>query len=175
MLASLEWELGDIEAARRSVVICAHDGFASVVGSPDFLPAALCLAEAVSGAAEPAHVERLYELLLPHATANPVLIDLWAIWGPVARGLGLLAAADDRPQDAAAHFADALRLADGWGAQGWALRTIGDWLATGVPVPDRAALVNHGLVLARELDLPGVAARIADDAQTITPERSRSG
>ena len=114
------------------------------------------------------------ELLLPHAEANPVLINLWAIWGPVSRGLGLLAAADDRPQDAAAHFSDALRLAGEWGAQGWALRTIGDWLTTGVPVPDRAALVNHGLVLARELGLPAVAARIADEAQTVTPGRTRS-
>ena len=169
MLASLEWELGDVEATRRSVAICAHDGFASVVGSPDFLPAALCLAEAVAGAGEQAQVERLYELLLPHAAANPVLINLWAMWGPVARGLGLLAAADDRPQDAAAHFAEALRLAGEWDAQGWALRTIGDWLTTGVPVPDRAALVNHGLVLARELGLPGVAARIADESETVAP------
>jgi len=102
-----------------------------------------------------------------------VLINLWALWGPVARGLGLLAAADDRPVDAGAHFEEALRLAEAWGAQAWALRTIGDWLATGVVVPDRAALVNQGLALARELGLPGVAARIADDAtspsQIITP------
>jgi hypothetical protein len=40
-----------------------------------------------------------------------------------------------------------------------------------VPVPDRAALVNEGLLLARELGLPGVAARIADDAQAIAPRR----
>ena len=126
-------------------MICAHDGFASVVGSPDFLPAALCLAEAVSGAGEPGRSSGSTSCSLPHAEANPVLINLWAIWGPSARGLGLLAAADDRPQDAAAHFADALRLAGEWGAPGWALRTIGDWLATGVPVPDRPALVNHGL------------------------------
>jgi len=57
--------------------------------------------------------------------ANPVLINLWALWGPVARGLGLLAAADDRPVDAGAHFEEALRLAEAWGAQAWALRTIG--------------------------------------------------
>ena len=44
-----------------------------------------------------------------------------------------------------------------------------DWLATGVPVPDRGELVNRGLLLARELGLPGVAARIADEAQIITP------
>ena len=72
-------------------------------------------------------------------------------------------------QDAAGHFADALRLCDEWGAPAWALRTIGDWLVTGVPAPDRAELVNRGLALANELGLPGVAARIADEAQIITP------
>ena len=72
-------------------------------------------------------------------------------------------------RDAAAHFAEAVRLAEAWGAPGWELRSIGDWLATGVPVPDRGELVNRGLLLARELELPGVAARIADEAQTITP------
>ena len=58
-------------------------------------------------------------------------------------------------RDAAAHFAEAVRLAEAWGARGWALRTIGDWLATGVPVADRGELVNRGLLLARELGLPG--------------------
>ena len=77
--------------------------------------------------------------------------------------------ADDRGADAAAHFAEAVRLAEAWGARGWELRSIGDWLATGVPVADRCELVNRGLLLARELGLPGVAARIADEAQTITP------
>jgi hypothetical protein len=120
----------------------------------------------VAGVGDPAP---LYELLVPHAGANPVLMFLWGAFGPVARGLGLLAAADDRPHDAAAHFAHALRLCDEWGAPAWALRTIGDWLATGVPAPDRAELVNRGLSLANELGLPGVAARIADEAQIITP------
>ncbi len=169
MLAALEWDLGRPEAARRSLELCATDDFVSVARSPDFLSAAVCLAEAAAGAGDPAHVERLYELLLPHARANPVLDALWAAWGPAARPRGMLAAADDRPDDAAAHFADAVRLATGWGSPAWALRAIGDWLATGVPSPDRAALVAHGLALARELGLPWVAARIADEAQTTTP------
>jgi hypothetical protein len=169
MLASLEWELGNAEAARRGVTLCARDGFAAVARSPDFLPAALCLADATAGAGEPREVEQLYALLKPYAESNPALEQLWAVFGPAARGLAMLAAADDRPRDAAAHFAEALRLADEWIAPGWALRTIGDWLATGIPAPDRAALVNRGLLLARELGLPGVAARISDEAQTITP------
>ena len=118
MLAALEWDLGNVEAARRGVERCARDGFAAVVRSPDFLPAALSLAEAAAGAGEPEHVERLYELLLPYAESNPVLEQLWAVWGPVARALALLAAADDRPADAAAHFAQALRLAEAWNAPG---------------------------------------------------------
>jgi hypothetical protein len=169
MLASLEWELGDADAARRGVALCARDGFAAVERSPDFLVAALCLADPTAGAGEPWQVERLYELLLPHASANPVLMFLWGVWGPVERGLALLAAADDRPHDAATHFERALRLANTWGAPGWALRIVGEWLATGVPVADRAQLVSRGVLLAGELGLPGVAARIADAAQIITP------
>jgi hypothetical protein len=169
MLASLEWELGNVDAARRGLTLCARDDFAAVVNSPDFLPAAACLADAAAGTGEPVAVTRLYELLLPYAETMPVLEQMWAVWGPTARSLALLAAADDRPADAAAHFADGVRLAEAWGARPWELRTIGDWLATGVPVPDRAELVNRGLLLARELGLPGVAARIADEAQIITP------
>ncbi len=169
MLASLEWELGNPEAAGRGVALLAHDDFAAVERSPDFLAAAVCLAEAAAGAGEPAQVARLYELLEPYAAANPVSEHLWAIWGPAARALGLLAAADDRPGDAAEHFAHALRLASAWRAPAWELRTIGDWLATAVPVGDRDELVNRGLLLARELALPAVAARIADEAQIITP------
>jgi hypothetical protein len=169
MLAALEWDLSNADAARRGVAVCARDDFAAVVNSPDFLSAALCLADPTAGAGEPWHVDRLYELLLPHAAANPVLMFLWGAWGPVARGLALLAAADDRPGDAAEHFAHALRLCDERGAPAWALRTIGDWLATGVPAPDRADLVHRGLTLANTLGLPGVAAQIADKAQTITP------
>src|SRR5262249_31786318 len=147
---------------------CGRDGFAAVVRSPDFLPAAICLAEAAAGAGELAEVSALYDLLLPYAAMNPVLEQLWAVFGPAARGLAPLAAADGRPGGAAAHFADAKALAASWGAPGWELRAIGDWLATGVPVPDRGELVNRGLMLARELGLPNVAARIADEAQIIT-------
>ncbi len=164
MVAALEWDLGHPDAARRSLAVVSLD---AVERSPDFLAAAACLGEAAAGVGE--SVERLYALLAPHADANPVLENTWAAWGPVARVLGLLAAADDRPDAAAAHFEHAVRLSGEWGAPAWTLRAIGDWLATGVPVADRAALVAQGLALARELGLPWVAARIADEAQTVTP------
>jgi eukaryotic-like serine/threonine-protein kinase len=169
MLAALEWDLGNADGARRGVELCAAGDFRSVRRSPDFLTAAANLAEAAAGAGSPQQVARLYELLLPHAAANPVFEHAVAMFGPAARPLALLAAADDRPEDAAAHFAEAVRLSSEWGAPAWTLRTIGDWLATGVPVADRAALVHHGLALARELGLPSVAARISDEAQTTMP------
>jgi hypothetical protein len=91
-----------------------------------------------------------------------------AALGPVHRVLGLLAAAEDRPAEAARHFAAAIELATAWGAPAWALRAVGDWLWTGVP-GDRAALLDRGLGLARELELPWVAASLGDAAQITTP------
>ena len=90
--------------------------------------------------------------------------------GPVARGRsGCWRRPTTGRATPPAHFADALRAGRRWGAPAWALRAIGDWLATGVPVPDRAALAAEGLALARELGLPRAAARIADEAQITTP------
>ena len=167
MLALAEWDLGRPQAARRGLDACGD--FSAVLRTPDHLAALACLGEAAAGAGTAEQVQRLYALLEPYAAANPVVDAAWAAWGPVARPLALLAAADDRPDDAAGHFAEALELARGWAARGWALRVIGDWLATGVPCADRATLAAEGFALARELDLPRAAARIADDAQITTP------
>ena len=130
----------------------------------------MCLAEAAAGAGEPWQVERLYALLAPYADANPVLEHVWAIWGPAARALGLLAAADDRPQDAAAHFADGGAAGAGVGLAG--LGAALDRRLAGHRRPGAASARSSSAAawpLARELALPGVAARIADEAQTITP------
>ena len=171
MLASLEWELGNVEAARRGVALCARDDFAAVAALAR-LPARRAVPRrgrrgrrrAVAGrAAVRAAGSRTRD-------ANPVLEHLWAIWGPVARALGLLAAADDRPQDAAAHFADALRLAEAWGAPGWELRV--DRRLAGDRRPGRRTARSSSAAGCRSRAssaLPGVAARIADEAQTITP------
>ena len=170
MLASLEWELGNVEAARRGVALCARDDFAAVARSPDFLPAAVCLAEAAAGAGRAVAGRAALRAAGAVRRRQPGAEHLWAIWGPAARGLGA-ARRGRRPPAATPPRTSPTRCGwrSAWGAPGWALRTIGDWLATGVPVPDRAELVNRGLLLARELGLPGVAARIADEAQTITP------
>ena len=73
MLASLEWELGNVEAARRGVALCARDDFAAVRARPTSWPRPCAWPRPPPGAGEPGQVERLYELLAPYADANPVL------------------------------------------------------------------------------------------------------
>jgi hypothetical protein len=166
MLAALELALQRPEQARRALDACARDDFAAVRRSHDWLAALALLGEVAAGTGR--HVEPLYVHLLPHAAANPVVDDGVAALGPIARVLGLLAAADDRPDDAADHFAAAVELATRWEAPAWSLRALGDWLWTAVP-GDRAALLDRGLSLARELELPWVAASLSDAVQITTP------
>ena len=134
--------------------------------SQDGLAALALLGEVAAGTGD--HAAELYEVLTPHAARNPVIDHAVAALGPVQRVLGLLAAAEGRPAEAARHFAAAVELAAAWGAPAWALRAIGDWLWTGVPA-DRAALLERGLGLARELEMPWVAASLGDAAQITTP------
>ena len=169
MLASLEWELGNVEAARRGVALCARDDFAAVTRSPDFLAAAVCLAEAAAGAGEPWQVERLYELLLRTRAPTRCSSTCGRSGGRRRGRSGCSPPPTTARRTPPRTSPRAVRLAQAWGSPGWELRSIGDWLATGVPVGERAEIVGRGLALARELALPGVAARIADEAQTITP------
>src|SRR5829696_2492829 len=158
MLAQAEHGLRS-RAARRSVDALARDGFAAILRTPDWLCALALLAEPVAelGAAE--QVERLAEALAPHADRNAVMDDAWAAFGPVARPLGVLAAAAGRGAEAARHFEHAVSLAARWGAPGWELAAIADW-ARAATEPPPAATLGRGLALARDLELPWVAADI---------------
>ncbi len=170
MLASLEWELGNVEAARRGVALCARDDFAAIVRSPDFLPAAVCLAEAAAGAGEPWHVERLYALLFALRRRQPGARA--PVGGLGAGGARARAARRGRRPSAATPPPTSPRRC---GSPTRGDRPAGRCgrSATGSrPAsrrPDRNELVNRGLSLAGELGLPGVAARIVDEAHTITP------
>jgi hypothetical protein len=68
--------------------------------------------------------------------------------------------------EAGRHFANAVALCARWRAPGWELATIGDWLAIGAPGGSAASLRPRGLALARDLELPSLA---ADLSQTTTP------
>jgi eukaryotic-like serine/threonine-protein kinase len=162
LVAAAEWARGDAAAARRSLDVCLGGGLAAIRRTPDWLVCLSILADPVAGAGRPDERKELLALLEPHAAVNPCFDDPWVAWGPVARGAGLLAAAVGEGDRAAAHLAAAVELAARWGAPAWELRATGDWLRSGAPTPDRAALVARVLALARELELPWVAARFAD-------------
>jgi hypothetical protein len=162
MVAAAEWGRGDARAARRSLDACLAGGLAAIRRTSDWLVTLAILAAPVAGAGTREEAAELLEPLEEHAGVNACFDDPWIAWGPVARGAGLLAAAAGRPAAAAAHFEAALALAVAWEAPAWELRAVGDWLRSGAPVPDRAALGARLLALARDLELPWVAARFAD-------------
>ena len=146
------------DAAPRSVEACARDGFAAVLRTPDWLCALALLAEPVAALGTPEQVEQLIAALAPHAGRNAVMDDAWAAFGPVARPLGVLAAAAGRRDEAVARLERAAALAARWDAPGWELAALADLLRvapeTGDPVRERA------LALARTLELPGLATEI---------------
>ena len=152
MLAQVEWGIGG-EGGRRAVASCARDGFAALLRSPDWLCGLVLLAEPVVAWGTPEQATALTAALADHADRNAVMDAAWAAFGPVARPLGVLAAAAGRPDEAAAHFGHAVELAARWGAPGWELAAITDWQRSGVPGADRA----RGLELAGRLELPWAA------------------
>jgi hypothetical protein len=165
MLARAELGVGR-DRARRSLETCARDGFGALLASEEWLCAAALLAESAAALGTPEQVSRLAAVLAPHADRNIVMDDAWAAFGPVARSLGILEAAAGRVDAAGRHFADAVALCARWGAPGWELATIGDWLGIGAPGGSADTLRLRGLALARDLELPSLA---ADLGQTTTP------
>ncbi len=163
MLAQVEWGMGT-EGGRRAVATCARDGFDALLRSPDWLCGLVLLAEPVVAWGTPDQAAALTAALADHADRNAVMDEAWAAFGPVARPLGVLAAAAGRADEAAARFGRAVELAARWEAPGWELAAIADWLRSGAP--GAAAHHARGLELARTLDLPWVAERLA---QTTMP------
>jgi hypothetical protein len=165
MLARAEWGLG-ADGGRGTVAACARDGFAAILRTPDWLCGLALLAEPVAEWGTEDQIERLIAALADHAGQNVVMDDACAAFGPVARPLGLLAAAAGRSEEASRYFEHAAELAARWHAPGWELAAIADWLASGAPTPGSDQLRDRGLALARELDLPWIAASLG---QTTTP------
>ena len=127
--------------------------------TPDWLCALALLAEPVAALGTPEQVEQLIAALAPHAGRNAVMDDAWAAFGPVARPLGVLAAAAGRRDEAVA------QLERGGGAR----RRAGTRRAGSSPRSPtccasrrrRATRVrDRALALARTLELPGLATEI---------------
>jgi hypothetical protein len=165
MLAQIEWSVG-AEGGRDSMAACARDGFASILRTPDWLCGLVLLAEPVAAWGSPDQIGQLTGALADHAARNVVMDDAWAAFGPVARPLGLLAAAAGRHEEAAAHFGHAVEVAARWRAPGWELAAIADWLQSSASAPGSDRLRDRGLRIARDLDLPWIAASLG---QTTRP------
>jgi len=119
LAADLELRLGRRDEAARLVAAAAREDLGVLSASQDGLFAATALAEPVAALGPDPLRARLYELLAPYADLNPVMDHGWASWGPVERGLGLLAAALGRRDEANAHLERAVALARGWEAAAW--------------------------------------------------------
>jgi hypothetical protein len=161
MLANLAWQQGRTQQVPDAVAAATRHGLQALIAGRDGLAASALLAEPVVAARDPELSEELLALLTPYRDHNPVMEHGWTAWGPVARPLGVLAAALGRRGEAATLFDRAVALGRHWGAPAWELRAIGDWLDSGADVPDRAGLVARGLRLADELELAWVAGRLA--------------
>jgi hypothetical protein len=164
MLARAELGLRH-DAARRSLER-ARDGFAALMGSEEWLCGAALLAEPAAALGTAEQIERLAAALAPHAERNVVMDDAWAAFGPVARSLGILASAAGRPDEAGRHFAAAVELCVAWGAAGWELAAIRDWLRIGAPGGSPQTLRARALALARDFERPWLAAELG---HTTTP------
>ena len=165
MLAQVEWSLS-AEGGRSTMAACARDGFAAILRTPDWLCGLVLLAEPVAAWGTPDQIERLAAALADHAGRNVVMDDAWAAFGPVARPLGVLAVAAGRPAEASRHFEQAAELAARWRSPGWELAAIADRLRSGESPAGSIALRDRGLTLARDLDLPWIAASLS---HTTTP------
>jgi len=115
------------------------------------------LSEAAATLGDAGPAERLYGVLAPFAD-RWIQIGYAAGDGPVARPLGLLAAACGDMPRAVAHLEEALRASAV--APAFAVRVRAD-LAEVLGPGDRArALASEALAMARRLDLPAAAERL---------------
>src|SRR5437870_32856 len=83
---------------------CAPDGFRAVRRNDDALVSLALLGEVAAALQDREAAQALYDALVPRGRLNLVFEQAWAAFGSLSRQLGLLAAALDRPADAAQHL-----------------------------------------------------------------------
>lgn len=165
-LAALYAELGRLDEARRLLAgLAGQDfSFAAVPVNNDLLLSASLLAEVAAACRDLRSAERLYRILLPYAALNIDTLELTS--GAVARYLGLIAAAMDRPDDAERHFDQAIAVNTHIGARPALAHTQCDLaclLLTRGQKRDReraAALLDQAQAAASQLGLPALDQRL---------------
>jgi hypothetical protein len=108
LVARLEFERGDDDAARASLALCLRGEGAD----PDAICTATLAADVAAGLGDRAACERLYAALAPYEDRNAVFDKGWAAFGAVARALAVLSEGDR----ASAHLRRAHELHAAWGA-----------------------------------------------------------
>jgi len=118
LLARLESETGNHEAARDMLERLARDEWAAVPRDFEWLLAVPLLAEVAWRLGDQAHASQLYDILVPYASLVAVAPHFFSI-GAVSRYIGLLAAALSRLDEAADHLERAAAVNTRIGARPW--------------------------------------------------------
>ena len=108
-IAQMCAELGRDEEAREEFEKIAAQGFEAIEHDVAWLLTVAYLGEVAAYLGDTQRAPQLYDMLLPHANRNIVVLNA-ACNGSVSRNLGQLAAALGRFEDAERHFEDALEL-----------------------------------------------------------------
>ena len=173
-------ELGDEQMARRELAREGARGFADLPRDGLWLLHLCGLADAAVLVRDVDRAEQLYELLLPHADDNAVSYTQQP-FGPVALRLGKLAALLGRWQETDRHFATALARCELLGARAIHARVLLEHataLAARAEPADRRrleAMLDEAAELADELDMPGLADRVAAVREHAPPDSPEAG
>ena len=122
----LECELGRGDQARRSFEGLAKDEFAGLPRDCEWLFCLSVLSEVAAHLDDRDRAATIYRLLRPYAHVNVLAAGEVAV-GPVERFLGILAAATDRPAEAAEHFENAIVMTARMDARPWLAHTQHDY------------------------------------------------
>jgi tetratricopeptide (TPR) repeat protein len=116
-LAQICAELGRPDEVRAQFESLAANDFADLPRDGAWVVGICLLAQVCAYLHDHRRAIPLYRLLLPFAGRNIVIGSAAAVYGPVSRHLGLLAATMSRWEEAARHFEDALALSARMGAR----------------------------------------------------------
>src|SRR5207244_7908871 len=97
--------------------------FATIARDNQWLARIATLADTCAFLGDVPHARELYDLLLPYAGHNVLMVEGWACFGSAARPLATLAATIGRLNDAEAHFQAAIDFNSRLGARAWRART----------------------------------------------------
>jgi DNA-binding SARP family transcriptional activator len=119
ILARLEYEIGEVGAARDRLESLARDGWAAVPRGFDWFMTAPLLAETAAALGASERAAELYEMLAPYASQIAIWVHGFSL-GSVSRYVGLAAAASWQLDEAVRRLEDAAAANEAIGARPFA-------------------------------------------------------